>query len=399
MRVLSNFRLTVQTPRLSYAGLDLGHARVLAQRPLVSAILADYGNPATDEGRVSALRDWVARTALHGLPDLTPAGSSANLAVLPAGKTWADANAAANAAGKVAGDDSVNNAAAGDGTVLLDKLIGTVNVADGSRAPDGRMTKQAGGQAYYRVNSLATYVWHRCTYQHRILQVLLGAAGYHGALCSTVGHDPLAVWVPALRGWVYACSTYNELFRDVAVGEPLLGPVELHTLSRTNQRARATPAKRPGPLWSPEVFIDPANPNSTYFTPAHPDGMAVMGASGLDQRYVGGAPRERRLVQIDAPALAGTAGLNDQRNYARVAPGTAFPNLGVAMLTPRSIGAAVQVPLISSWPNHDHFERQNADGTVVTVPASDVVMAGAGVLAYRSVDTAGTTSGWSSVLV
>ncbi|HUL49026.1 MAG TPA: Ig-like domain-containing protein, partial [Gemmatimonadales bacterium] len=82
--------------RDQYLGENLSNPLILALRPLVSDILAAYGNPTSSLDRARALRDWVSRTAVHPYRALHPNGSTSNLSVLPPGKTWADANAAAS---------------------------------------------------------------------------------------------------------------------------------------------------------------------------------------------------------------------------------------------------------------------------------------------------------------
>src|SRR5439155_11499232 len=79
-------------PRDSFVGEDLTNPLVLALRPLVSEIVAAYGNPATNLGRARAIRDWVARTAVYPDSSIHPDGSTSNLSVLPPGMTWADVN-------------------------------------------------------------------------------------------------------------------------------------------------------------------------------------------------------------------------------------------------------------------------------------------------------------------
>src|SRR6266550_3540184 len=62
--------------RTRFAGEDLNNPLILALRPLVADILAAYGNPATNLGRARAIRDWVARTAVHPHAPFHPNGST-----------------------------------------------------------------------------------------------------------------------------------------------------------------------------------------------------------------------------------------------------------------------------------------------------------------------------------
>src|SRR5262249_26738228 len=142
-----------------YVGEDLGKPQLLSLRPLVQEILSAYGNPATDLGRARALRDWLARTAIHPHPPLHPDQSSSNLSVLPPGKSWFDINALTY---HESDPDSIVEASnaywlgvGSDGYAMLNRLLGTLDPATGERADDGMMTRV--GNARYQIRDIHTY--------------------------------------------------------------------------------------------------------------------------------------------------------------------------------------------------------------------------------------------------
>src|SRR6185436_14976824 len=131
--------------RERFVGEDLTKPGIQALRPLVNEIFAAYGNPSNSLERARALRDWVARTAVHPHPPLHPNGSTANLGVLPIGKSWADVNALPSS--KFFDVDQVYWWGVGyDGSKMLDRLLGTLDPATGLRADDGMMEHVSGVQ-------------------------------------------------------------------------------------------------------------------------------------------------------------------------------------------------------------------------------------------------------------
>ncbi len=255
--------------RDSFVGENLTNPSVLALRPLVSDIMAAYGNPTTNLGRARAIRDWVARTAVHPYPPLHPDNSTSNLSVLPPGKTWADVNRLSLL------PDSVFIIPAEDywwsvgynGYAMLDKLLGTLDPATGTRADDGMMVHIAG--ARYQIRDISTYEYTYCTFQEIIADALWAAAGLQGMLISTLGHDPGAVFIPELGRWVYEDPTYNEEYTLDGTGNPLSPTDVLNaTMSGGVSSLRAT--KFPGPDFDPE----PYNPSTTYLSDGHAQGSS-----------------------------------------------------------------------------------------------------------------------------
>jgi hypothetical protein len=92
VEVVTTAQPLTEVERIRFVGENLANPSILALRPLVSEILTAYENPTTSLGRARALRDWVARTAVHPHPALHPDASTANVGVLPPGKTWFDVN-------------------------------------------------------------------------------------------------------------------------------------------------------------------------------------------------------------------------------------------------------------------------------------------------------------------
>ncbi|HEY3357813.1 MAG TPA: hypothetical protein VGQ83_31465 [Polyangia bacterium] len=382
--------------RLQYQGEDLSSADVRSLAPLVHAILGAYGTPPTPLDRARALRDWVARTAIHPYSPFHPDGTDRNLAVLPPGATWADVNAI----GAVFEDGERFERAhrwAGfgyDGRASLDLLLGTLDPVTGERADDGDMAYLGG--AAFQIKDLDTYHWVLCSYQVVQLKALLAAAGLQGMLLSTVGHDPHAVFIPGLGKWVYEDPTYNEEFRLDGAGDPL-SPMELLVYSLAGEMWRLKYHKAVAHPWRADEYPDPAlSPYATYFADDHFAGMVIMG-SQLNNHAIGVADFEPRSVQLAVPALARLAPYNDQTIYQRVTPPVAFPDLGVGIAELTVDGDAARVRLASSFPGHVRFERRVNAGPWTACAAWDRLPEPPARVTYRSVDDAGR-SGMTAVL-
>ena len=385
-----------------FIGKDLSHPKVVALQPLVSEILAAYGNPPDNLGRARVIRDWVARTAIHPHPPLHPDGSSSNLAILPVGKHWADVNPIAR--GTIDSDSEFWYQWHWDGYGMLDQLLGTLDPRTGLRADDGMMTRVQGAQ--YRIKDINDYHYVLCTYQDVILLSLWEAAGLHGLLLSTIRHDPAAVFVPELAKWVYMDPTFNEEFTVEGSGPPL-SPLELLDWSTAGQHDKLQPRKISGPQWSPDVYISTEyDPRATYFADGHPDGMFVMG-SQLNNSAFEANSFTTRLVQVDAPRLADEAPFNDRNVFSVVAREIAFPNLGVAVADASKSDGHVELLLVSNYPQHTRYLRSVNDGPWENLDRGTVVRNGWGVgitvpllwdqlpafaqrVVYRSIDASGT---------
>jgi hypothetical protein len=375
---------TVERER--FVGEDLSHPSILALRPLVQAILADYGSPTTNLGRARALRDWLARTAIHPHPPFHQDTSTSNIAVLPSGKTWADVN---NLIIHTYQDSMVTAsntywwAVGYDGYAMLDRLLGTLDPATGLRADDGMMVHVEG--ARYRIRSIESYHFPMCTFQAIMLNALWAAAGLHGMQISTLNHDPAAVFIPELGRWVYEDPTFNEEYLLDGAGDPL-SPDQILALSSTGQASRLRATKGVHPGSDPQTYIA----DHTYIT-EHPDGMVIMG-SQLNSRVVGIGGWPTRLVQIDVPRLAEESPYNNTLSYPRVSAQDAFPTLGPTIAEVRSVDSVFVVQLSSTFPSHERFQRRIGDGVWEDVSSSNVLPVGASRVAFRSVDSTGNAS-------
>ncbi len=380
--VLSAAQPLTTVDRIRFVGEDLTNPSILALRPLVRDILAAYGNPTSDLERARVLRDWLSRTAVHPYRALHPDGSTSNLSVLPLGTTWADANTAGNS--KVNLDSQFWGAVGMDGYAMLDRLLGTLDPATGRRADDGMMAEVEG--ARYRIRDLATYHYVLCSYQDIMLNALWAAAGLHGMLISTVGHDPAAVFIPELGRWIYEDPEFNEEYLLDGVGEPL-SPTELLTRSGAGEAGRLRATKHLGPTFDPEVYIA----TEAYINASQPGGYLIMG-SQLNNRVVGIGGWPMRYVQIDVPQLAQEVPFNDSIAFARVTPEVAFPTLGPVVVDLRVEDSVYVVQLSSTFPNHQRFERRFDGLNWETVSDVDVLPVGATKVEYRSVDAGGSVS-------
>ena len=345
-------------------------------------ILAAYGNPTTNLARARAIRDWLARTAIHPHPPLHPDGSTSNLGVLPPGATWADVNAVSHSP-KIDADQQYWWGVGYDGYAMLDRLLGTLDPVTGVRADDGMMVLVQG--ARYRIRDVASYHYTLCTFQAIMLGALWEAAGLQGMLISTVDHDPSTVFIPELGRWVYEDPTFNEEYLLDGTGDPL-SPVDLLTLSSNGQASRLRPTKVNGPSFDPEVYI----PTASYVG-QHPNGMVIMG-SQLNNRVVGIGAWPTRLVQINVPQLALEPAFNDPVNYDPVSADVAFPRLGVVAQQLQVHDSVYVVQLSSTFPNAQRLERRLNGGSWQSVAGLDVLPVGQCRVEYRSLDAGGNVS-------
>jgi hypothetical protein len=371
--------------RQRFVGEDLANPSILALRPLINDILAAYGNPTSSLDRARALRDWLARTAIHPATDVHPDGSTSNLTVLPPGKTWAEASVIGM--GKLNPDREYWGGVGMDGYAMLDRLLGTLDRSTGRRAEDGLMLQVAG--ARYRIRDLETYRYVQCSYQDIMLNALWASAGLHGMLTSTLGHDPAAVFIPELRRWVHEDPAFNEEYLLDGVGDPL-SPADLLALSSTVAAGRLRATKMLGPSFDPAVYVAA----SSYINAANPGGVAIMG-SQLNARVVGVAGQggwPRRDVQIDVPRLALESPFNDPIAFARVTAAEAFPTLGAVVQGLVAQDSVYVVRLASTFPNHQRFERRLGGGAWEPISDTDVLPVGQCRVEYRSVDAVGSIS-------
>jgi hypothetical protein len=373
--------------RIRFLGEDLGNPLILALRPLVSDILSAYGNPTTNLDRARALRDWVSRTAVHPYQALHPDGSTSNLNVLPPGKSWADVNPVSM--GRVNDDPHYWGAEGLNGYGMLDRLLGTLDRATGRRADDGMMVHVAG--ARYQIRDIASYRYVLCSYQDVMLNALWAAAGLHGMLISTVGHDPAAVFIPELGRWVYEDPEYNEEYLLDGVGDPL-SPVDLLRFSSNGDAGRLRAVKGMVPTFDSEIYAA----HDTYMNEGHPDGFVIMGSqlnnAVVETVVVGTGDWPVRYVQIDVPRLAAESPFNDSIRYARVSATEAFPTLGPTVEQVAVDDSVHVVRLSSTFPKHQRFERRLDGQNWESVGDVDVLPVGSCRVQYRSIDAIGSIS-------
>jgi len=270
---------------------------------------------------------------------------------------------------------------------MLDRLLGTLDPTSGLRADDGMMVHVGG--ARYQIRDVQSFHYTLCTFQAIIASTLWAAAGLHGMLISTAGHDPAAVFIPELGKWIYEDPTYNEEYTLDGTGDPL-SPVDLLTLSSAGEAARLHVTKFPGPSFDPQVY----NPGRAYVNDGHPDAFVIMGSQlyNRDAGVVGSGGWPTRLVQIDVPRLAQESPYNNTTSYPRVPASVAFPTLGVTLQQVQVQDSVYIVTLSSTFPNQQHFERRVNGGDWQNVPDLVVLPVGQCRVEYRSVDAVGSIS-------
>lgn len=340
---------------------------VARHRPLALAILADYGSPEAHADRVSAIMDWIARTAVHGHSGLRlPQAYVAGAATLPEGETWATVQAWLNA-DKQNADTQFWATFNHDAAAMLDVLLGTLQ-ADGTRAEDGAMARVTtdGAQARYRYRSMSTVrsVW--CSWQHDIATLLLATLGYPSMLSHITGHDPLRVQYGERGEWGYWCSTYNEHYSLVDDDRPL-DLAELRDLTQAGQVSEICSRGHVGPFWDPNTYV------SASYISDHPEGFPVWLVS-LDSRIVPNGRTERMTLHVDDILVPFAIS-------ARTSEATATPYLGAYL-------AGVPVPgvdaetfrIASSWPGTTelHIQRGSGAWSLLTLGANATTRAFAG---------------------
>jgi hypothetical protein len=366
--------------RIRYVGEDLAHPSILALQPLVEDIFAAYGNPTDQLAKARAVRDWVARMAVHPHPPLHPGNSTRNRSVLPIGMSWADVNAITSSSLKFEEDRQYWSSVGWDGYAMLDRLLGKLDPATGVRAPDGMM--ELVGPAHYRIRDIKSYRYVLCLFQTIMVNALWAAAGLHSTMASTIGHDASAVFIPELNQWVYEDVTYNEEYLLDGTGTPM-SPQALLAYTTSGEVARLRPLKFEGPDFDPVPYI----PNVSYLS-EHPEGIVIMG-SQLNSRVVGIGGWSPKLVQIDVPRLALEPFYSRPTAYAPVKPDTAFPTLGVVISALMVEDSTYVVHLNSTFPNHQSFERRISGGAWTPTDSIDVLPVGECRVEYRSIDVLG----------
>lgn len=376
-------------PRQQFRGFDLASDRIAALKPLVHEILRDYRNPKSNLDRARAIRDWVARIAVHPFPPLHPDESTPNIEVLPRLATWADVNALYNE--KFDEDSRYWHAIHFQGDVMLDRLLGTLDARTGTRANDGMMEHVRG--SHYRIRDIRQYRYVLCSYQDAILTALWAAAGLHGMLISTNGHDPAAVFIPELGKWVYEDPTFNEGYHPIGIPNYAASPTELLEVSHRGLIDKLRPTLTLGPRWSLEPYISPyVHVSASYFGMLG-RGMTVLGSKLNSDFKDEIKPYDPQNVQIVTPGLSAVDPFNNPNAYIHVAdPTVAFPLLGAHVAVTDTTESAFVVALSTNVPNHERFERRVNGSRWTPVATADTIPFGSYKVEYSSLDNAGVRS-------
>jgi len=366
-------------PFYRYVGEDLAKPSILALRPLVTEILAAYGNPTTNLGRARAIRDWVARTAVYPDPTVHPGGSTSNLSVLPPGTTWADVNATLSA-DEWNRDTDYWTPVSADGYVMLERLLGTLDPSTGQRADDGLMVHVSGAQ--YRIRDLDSYRYSPCTFQSVLAITLWAAAGLQGLLVHVPEHEPAAVFIPELSRWVYEDVAFSDDYLLDGGGEPL-SPLDLLALAKEGSSSRVVPSKVAGPTYDPAVYVQ----NRTYMSVV-PEGAVFVGSRLYMNDVVNATAWTGFMSIVDS------SDQTDHPEFASslVTAAQAFPTLGVSIGALSMSDSVYVANLGSTLPNHQRFERRLNGGPWQAAADIDVLPFGACRVEYRRVDAQGNTS-------
>lgn len=360
-----------------YKGEDLGKQSIRALRPLAEDILENYGNPTDSLNRARALRDWVARTALHPhAPSWVHASDT--FPVLPAGTTWTDAQNLEN------GSLFYVFAPFGhDGVSMLEILLGTLDPVSYAFDNTGAMARVAPG--HFVIKDLSTYPYVYCSYQANMLIALLNAIGLQATMISTIAHDTCAVFIPEIGEWIYQDPTFNEEFVSSQSNVPL-SPEELFRVSLDNNVNSISSHKTPGPAWDNSVFPDPAlEPDATYFNRR---GMYVMG-SRLNNAAVDEPNYDPEYTQIRSYVLEEYSPFNNSDVYRPVPEKIAFPELGAGISRMVREGDHFIVSLFSTFPGHKKFMRNIDNKGWEECSNPNVLTSNFSFVAYRSLDANG----------
>jgi len=276
-----------------------------------------------------------------------------------------------------------------DGYAMLDRLLGSLDPATGLRADDGMMVHVAGVR--YQIRDLLSYRYPICTFQTIMLNALWAAAGLHGMLVSTLGHDAATVFIPELGQWVYEDPTYNEEYLQDGTGNPL-APQDLLGITSAGQMSRLQATKMPGPNFDPQPYI----PRASYVG-EHPGGYVIMG-SQLNSHVVGIGGWPTRSVQINVPQLAQYSPFNNPLAYPPVLAAVAFPTLGVVEQQLQTQDSVYVIQLGSTFPSYQgtRFERRVNGGAWQSVGSIDVLPVGQCRVEYHSLDAVGNASAIAS---
>jgi hypothetical protein len=233
-------------------------------------------------------------------------------------------------------------------------------------------------QGKYQIRNYEQYRSVLCTWQQFIFIHLLAAAGLHGMLLSTNGHDPGAVFIPELEKWVWEDPTFNEEFILDCIGEPL-SPLELLIYSISGKIDRITPLKSRGPDWdiAPYINLSECAPNNSYFTE---NGPFYYIRANLNNKSIDNPLWGPINVQFDLPDSPFS------EIYLRVNEQIIFPQLGVKIVEIVELENGFKVTLDTSYPNHYKYLRKINNGEWIECANIDFLPLTTGMYSYRSID-------------
>ena len=362
---------------IQFVGEDTSNTKILALQPLVNEIFATYGNPTTNLDKARAIRDFVARNAVHPF-DPYHENTVSDSSVLPTGSNWSEFISIFSNSSRVSADSSFWSLFYLNGYNMLNSLLGTVNLSTLVRNDDGMMTKLAPGK--YQIRNYTNYHAVLCTWQQYMFIDLLASAGLHGMQVRTDKHDPGAVFIPELKKWIWEDPTFNEEFTLDGNGDPL-SPEELFTYSILGYVARLSPLKSRGPDWdmSPYINLSENYPYNSYFTYNGP--ISTMGAQ-INNRIIDNSSWKIDNVQLNTYLFSSST----FSNYSTASSEQMFPQLGVKIVEIKEVENGYQVTLDTSFPNHYKYFRQTNSGSWAECSSVDVIPFTPGFYSYRSVD-------------
>lgn len=361
-----------------FVGENTSSQKIKALRPLVDEIFATYGFPSTNIGKARAIRDFVARYAIHPFAPFHRKTIS-NMAVLPEGKTWEDFLAAYSTQSSVNSIYAYWSPISTNGFDMINALFGSINLETLQRDNDGMLLKIDTGR--YRIKDFNSYYPVYCTWQDYIYISLLASAGLHGMQLRTNGHDPAAVYIPEWGKWIYEDPTFNEEYILDGNGMPL-SPVELLFYSAGEGFHRLIPVKDILPDWDSNIYINNLEDVMCSYTSTMNAGFSVMG-SQLRNNITDNLSWNMLQVQIAINGLAATIPFG---TYLHVSRREAFPDLGVSIEKMYQIENGYRVFLKSSFPNHKKFMKKVNDESWQDCNDIDLLPLKDSVVVYRSLD-------------
>ncbi len=360
---------------MKFIGEDTSNPKIMALKPLVNDIFATYGNPTTNIDKARAIRDFVARTAVHPFQAFHT-NTVSNSSVLPEGSTWTEFMEVLSVAERVNSDSLFWWNLYPVGFDMLNALIGTLDLNTLERSDDGMMIKISQGK--YQIRNYEQYHSVLCSWQQYIFVHLLAAAGLHGMVLTAQGHDPGAVYIPEFGKWVWEDPTFNEEYILDGVGEPL-SPLELLYYSALGEVDRLTPLKSRGPDWdmAPYINLSECPPYTSYFSG---NGPIYYIRANLNNQYIDNPSWTAINVQYDSPDSPSS------ESYTRVNEQIIFPQLGVKIEEVVEKEDGFRVTLSSNYPNHYKYLRKMNNGEWAQCAAIDSLPLIPGVYSYRSID-------------